>query len=165
MVAFFGLKKCVVKCIWETNREEKNAEEKKVSEEASEENESREKVVDKFYDSKMKTLNFKFLKPTDFKGNKRVIITEANDDLEEIRRNNLKNELVKVVEKYKNEHCDKSGNVINNNMSETQLKDMKELKSRIRNEGLNCGETDKTGKLTLDTLENIKNKICAEYKA
>ena len=46
-----------------------------------------------------------------------------------------------------------------NNTDKKQLKDIKELKSRMKLEGLACGETDKTGKMTLDTLENIKKKM------
>ena len=60
---------------------------------------------------------------------------------------------------YKKEHCDKSGNVLDNNLSKTQLKEIKNLKSRMDKEGLVCGETDKTGKMTLDTLENISKKM------
>ena len=104
----------------------------------------------------MKFIN---LKPTDFKNNKRVIIPEANDDVEEIRRNNLKSELRQVVVNYRNEHCDKSGNVFDNNLADTELKDMKNLKNRIKNEGLTCGVTDKSGKLTLDTLDNVSKKM------
>ena len=39
------------------------------------------------------------------------------------------------------------------------MKDIKNLKKRIESEGLTCGETDKTGKLTLDTLENTSKKM------
>ena len=84
---------------------------------------------------------------------------ELDDDSEGIRRNNLKSELREVVIKYKNDYCDKSGNILENNLSEEQLKDIKELKCRIKKEGLICGETDKTGKLTLDTLENMTEKM------
>ena len=77
---------------------------------------------------------------------------------EEIRRNNLKTELRQVVEKYKNENCDKSGNIVENNLRDKQLKNVKNLKSRMKKENLVCGETDKTGKLTLDTLENMSKK-------
>ena len=38
------------------------------------------------------------------------------------------------------------------------------FKSRIKKEGLVCGETDKTGKLTLDTLENVVKKMDKHIK-
>ena len=61
--------------------------------------------------------------------------------------------------KYKSEYCDKFGNIRDNNISEAQAKDIKNLKDRIKKENLTCGETDKTGNLTLDTLENMSNKM------
>ena len=70
----------------------------------------------------------------------------------------------KVVEKYKDEHCDKSGNVLENNVSESQLRDIKNLENRMKKQGWTCGETDKTGKLTLDTLENVKKKMDKHIK-
>ena len=66
--------------------------------------------------------------------------------------------------KYRNDKCDKFGNVFENNLSEAQLKDIKDLNCRIKKEGLACGETDKTGKLTLDTLENISKKMDKHIK-
>ena len=104
-------------------------------------------------------MDFRNLKATDLKNNKRVILPEPDDDTEEIRRKNLKSELKNIVIKYRNEHCDKSGNIINNNLDKNQLKDIKDLKKRMKKEGLAAGETDKTGKLTLDTLENVKEKL------
>ena len=71
----------------------------------------------------------------------------------------MKSELRKVVIKYKYEHCDTFGNVLENNLSEKQLRDLKKLKSRINEESLVCSQTDKTGKMTLDTVDNIAKKM------
>ena len=78
------------------------------------------------------TIDFRKLRATDFSNNKRVILQAIDDDPEEIRRNNLKGELRKVVMKYKSENCDAFGNVIDNNLTETQFRDIKNLKSRIK---------------------------------
>ena len=51
-----------------------------------------------------------------------------------------------------------------NNLSKTQLKEIKNFKSRMDKEGLACGETDKTGKETLDTLENMSKKMDKHIK-
>ena len=160
------MEKCIIKCTWEAVREQRKVEENKVMEEVSGESVKNQNYenYDKFYDPKKKSLNFRNLKPTDFKYNKRVIIADPEDDLEEIRRNNLKNELRQVVVEYKKEHCEKFGNIRENNLSESQLKDIKKLKNRMKNEGLAGGETDKTGKLTLDTLENISKKMNKHIK-
>ena len=143
------MEKCVIKCTWEANKEQRKSEEKKVMEEVTEENDLNDEEPNKLVENPLKSLDFQTFKPTDFKNNKRVIIPEADDDQEEIRRNNLKKELRQVFVKYKKEYCDKSGKLLDNNVSETQLKELKNLKCRITNEELTCGETDKTGKLTL----------------
>ena len=155
------MEKCVIKCTWEANKEQRKSEEKKGLEERDEataEDKEDINILD------MKTLDFRNLKPTDLKNNKRIVIPDLFDDPEEIRRNNLKSELKQVVIKYKNNHCDKFGNVIDNNLTETQLRDIKKLKQRIKDEGLTCGETDKTGKLTLDTVDNLSKKMDKHVK-
>ena len=93
------------------------------------------------------------------KNNKRVFIPQLDDDSEEIRRNNVKIELIKVVENYKKKNCDKFGNVLDNNLSEQEIRTIKNLKSRIKEEELVCYETDKTGKFTLDTVTNYVKKM------
>ena len=104
------------------------------------------------------------MKPTDFKNNKRVVLPKLDDDQDQIRRNYLRNELRKVVTGYKDKHCDKFGNLVDNNLPKTHLKGIKNLKSRMKEERLACGETDKTGRLTLDTLENISKKMDKHIK-
>ena len=125
---------------------------------------SENEVNDKVYDVKKKRLDFRNLKPTDLKNNKRVVLPDLEDDPDEIKRSYLKSELRQVFLNYKHENCDKFGNVIDDKIKDKQLKDIKKLKNRIKNENLACGETDKTGKLTLDTLENIRNKMDKHIK-
>ena len=116
-------------------------------------------VVEKADNPGKESLDFRHLRATELKNNKRVILQQPGDETEEIRRSNLKSELRKVVMKYRHENCDKFGNVSDNNLSKTKLKTMKNLKTRINKEGLICSQTDKTGKLTLDTLENVTKKM------
>ena len=174
------MEKCIIKCKWEVNQEQRKSEQKKVIEEVSEdgsEDDRAHKVVstssgtlfkntsaEKFYDNDTKTLDFRNLKDTDLKNNKRVVLPELDDDPEEIRRNNLKGELRKVVLEYKKNHCDKFGNIHDNNLNKEKLKDIKDLKNRMKTENLACGETDKTGKLTLDTVDNISKKMNKHIK-
>ena len=113
--------------MWETNREERKAEQMKVMEEASEEvsatNSDAHKVI-----LGARSLDFRNILPSDFKNNKRVTIPDMHDDPEEIRRNNLKAELRKVVMNYKKEQCDLSGNVLKNNVSELELNNLKKIR-------------------------------------
>ena len=39
-------------------------------------------------------------------------------------------ELKKVVIKYRNEHCDKSGNLVKSNLSKTQQDDLKKIQDK-----------------------------------
>ena len=48
----------------------------------------------------------------------------------------------------KNNNCDKSANLLKNSLTKKQLRGIKNLKSKMKNENLACGETDKTGKMT-----------------
>ena len=57
----------------------------------------------------------------------------------------------KVVIDYKKVNCDK--------LTKKQLKGIKNLKCRMKDENLACGETDKTGRITIDTLENMSRKM------
>ena len=97
------VEKCIIKCQWEVNKEERIAEQMKAKEEASEELEESVKTDD----NEAKLLDFRNLRATEFKNNKRVILPHPGDDTEEIRRSNLKSEFKKVVLKYKKENCDK----------------------------------------------------------
>ena len=132
------MEKCVIKCTWEANKEQRKSEEKKALEEGAGATDTNDNEHINILD--MKTLDFRKLKPTDLKNNKQIVIPDLFDDPEEIRRNNLKSELKQVVIKYKNNHCDKFGNIIDNNLNGTQLRDIKKLKQIIKNEGLTCGE-------------------------
>jgi hypothetical protein len=57
------------------------------------------------------------------------------------------------------ENCDKFGNMLENNLSEKQVKSIKSLKSKMKDEDIVCFETDKTGKLALDKKENYVKKM------
>ena len=99
-------------------------------------------------------VNFQNLKATDLKNNKRIKIPEFDDDAEEIRSNTVKTELKEVFMKYMEEHCDEKGNLLDGNLTTEQVKAIKDLKMKMKNENLVCVETDKTGKFALDTKEN-----------
>ena len=91
----------------------------------------------KVSENEAKVIDFTNLKATDLKNNKRIIIPNLNnDDEHEIRRNTVKIELEKVFVNYVKDHCDKFGNVIDNNLSEEQLKAIKSIKEKMKKEDL-----------------------------
>ena len=71
--------------------------------------------------TEVRTVDFRNLKATDLKNNKRVIIPALDEDDVEIRQIYLKNELKEVVLKYQSEHCDKYENILDNNLNVNQL--------------------------------------------
>ena len=85
------MEKCLIKSRWQTIQEQRKFEDKKVQEEKGEDNTSDDKENDNA--SKVKGIDFRNIKPTDFKNNKRVVLPEIDDDTKEIRRNNIKSEL------------------------------------------------------------------------
>lgn len=152
------LQKCVVKASWQKMYDMRKAEDDKVMEEMNEIEESNEELG-KVYNSINKELNFKNLKATDIKGNRRIIMPEPDDDPDEIRRNNVKNELKNVFLQYRKESCDKFGNQLDNNLDNEELKTIKNLRNKMDKDNLICYETDKTGKRVLDTVENYAKKM------
>ena len=81
------------------------------------------------------------------------------DDKKEITRNNVMLELKKVFINYKEEHCDKFGNLKEGNLDRKHRKTIKDLKTKIEDEKLVCFKTDKTGYLALDTQDNLVKKM------
>ena len=138
------LEKCVIKATWQKNRDlQKQEELNSKKEKADSENGSSEASE---YSSN--SINFTKLKATDLKNNKRIIIPNLDDDDEEvIRRNNVKKELEHMYTNFMKENCDKFGNMLENNLSEKQVKSIKSLKSKMKDEDIVCFETDKTGEL------------------
>ena len=111
------------------------------------------------YEANAKNIDMRNLKATDMKNNKRVILPELDEDDDEIKRNHTKNDLKEVFLRYRSQNCDKFGNILKNNLSKHQIEALRNLKSKISDENLVCTKTDKTGKLSLDTVENYSNKM------
>ena len=151
------LEKCFIKAKWEKFREGTKKEElnKRIEEGNDGKNRS-----NKEGNGEPKPVDFRDLKATDLKNNKRVIVPDLDDDDEdEIKRNSVKKELKEVFVKYMDKHCDKHGNVLENNLSTKQTKSIKSINDKMKKENLVCFETDKTGNLRLDTLANFENKM------
>ena len=148
------LEKAFIKANWEKIRENHSNEEHN---KALETGYNKDDL--KTFDKKKKVVNFQNLKATDLKNNKRIKIPEFDDDAEEIRSNTVKTELKEVFMKYMEEHCDEKGNLLDGNLTTEQVKAIKNLKMKMKNENLVCVETDKTGKFALDTKENYIAKL------
>ena len=56
-------------------------------------------------------------------------------------------------------NCDKHGNVIDGNLTEKQVKTIKDINNKIKEEDLVCFESDKTGNLKLDKRDSYMMKM------
>ena len=131
------LEKAFIKANWEKLREGHSNEERNKALETGDNMETL-----KTFDDKKKVIDFRNLKATDLKNNKRIKIPEFNDDVEEIRSNTIKTELKEVFIKYMKENCDEKGNMLEGNLTVEQVKAIKDLKMKMKNENLVCVETD-----------------------
>ena len=59
------------------------------------------------------------------------------------------------VEKYLNNECDDSQPLGGSNLTKSELKGLKEIKHGVRNLGWCLYQTDKSGRMVLDTMENF----------
>ena len=151
------LQKCEVKCRWQSKielREQEKLNQKLELKDTGNKTEMKDKVF-----ATEDSIDFRNLKATDMKHNKRIIMPELDDDEDEIRRSNVKHELKEIFMRYREKNCDKVGNILENNLSGKQVKAIKDLKTKMKQEGLVCYKTDKTGKFAIDTVENYANKI------
>ena len=96
---------------------------------------------------------------TEWRNVKRVVTRNNNEENEEVRRVFVKEELLKTVDEYMKTSCDKSGKLKSSNLSNSSEKSLKVFKKRISDENLTVYETDKTGKLVVDTLDNYEHKM------
>ena len=90
---------------------------------------------------------------TDWEANKRVNIPVIDDEALVVHQTNLKKELLKVAEDFKNIHCTKRGKILKGkNISKKHEDAIKSLKQKE----VAIYETDKTSRFVVDSLDNRK---------
>ena len=70
----------------------------------------------------------------------------------------IKKKMMESVEEYKEKHCDKNG-YPESNFSKQEWAGVKEIKEKTKNKECFVKQTDKSGKLTIDTVENYSSFI------
>ena len=106
-------------------------------------------------------LSFKNIDPSFWKNNKRINIPEPTNPVNEVERKFLREELMKVAQKYKSEECDLNGKPKLSNLSNVDELTLKNLKKKVEDNNLAVYQTDKTDKLAIDTLSNLEEKMQA----
>ena len=119
---------------------------------------NKDDINDANEDNPMK-LNFKNIRATDMKGNKRVELIKSIESEIEIKLENLKIEFKKTFNEYKMENKD----IALSNLTETEKSGSKKIKVKSKNKDLIVVETDKSKKLSATKpdvfLENMKPNI------
>ena len=137
-----SVEECIQKARWKTL-------EKKI--------ENPKESPSKTNDMHQKEINFKNMKATELKSNKRVNMVGNGDIHFETKSENLKVELMKTTRKYMNENKDK--NLQFYNLALDEKEGLKECKSNVDEGKAVIFETDKSKKFSINTPENYKKDM------
>ena len=102
------------------------------------------------FDIDTKTMNYRHLRPTEMKYNKRVYLPKQMSEEEEVKALNLKNMLMQEIEEYSKNNKNK---MRMSNLKRKERDGLKSLKKRCKN-GLVVSQTDKSGKFSADSKDN-----------
>ena len=105
------------------------------------------------YDQASKTFDYTKKRTTDLKENAEVRLPQPCDASTESSINVLKNRILDVFRDFKKEKCDERGSQ-KQNLDPLESRGYKSLKKRIKEGELVALETDKSGKMTLITMED-----------
>ena len=104
---------------------------------------------DEIYDREHKTFNFENMRASAMTINKKVSLPGPLKQREEAQIQRLRNEMVDTVEKYIEEEHN-----IGTNLTQEERKGMKSMLERKKNMELVTNITDKSGRFSVDTVEN-----------
>ena len=104
------------------------------------------------YDPDKKSFDFRNMKATDMPNNKKVGIPPVTQTTEELRIRVLKSELIKVTEAYSKEEKGMWSNV-----TAEEKRGLKSLLKKKKNKEIVTNVTDKSGRFSVDTVENYIN--------
>ena len=109
----------------------------------------KEEEVRKVFDADTNIIDLSNKKVTEMRSNQRVKLIDPDiDDEKEIKRDNLKLEIVNTYGEYIDEHCNKKGE-IKSAMSEEKREGLDNVKSKIEANELKIIPTDKTNKVSV----------------
>ena len=102
-----------------------------------------------------KVVDLSLTKATDMKFNRRLYAPNAAPEKLESNLQQTREALEKVFEKYKTEKADDEGNIRESNLSEGQLKGLRDLKEMTKGDAV-VMPTDKTMGLSVESIESYK---------
>ena len=104
-----------------------------------------------------KTIDYSMRRATDIPTCTRLLEPAKAKPSQEAVLLNLKDDLMKVVHNYREEHT-KDG-LPRSNLSKDETKGLRKIKARIKNQEVVCFSTDKSGKMSLDSTQNYQEAI------
>ena len=108
------------------------------------------KIDNTTYDSCTNTVNVANKRATDMRANQRVKLAEPDvNDENEIKRDNLKVEILNTYDKYIKENCNHNGEIRldDNNEVKNPVKVLNSIKERVVKQEIIVDETDKTNRI------------------
>ena len=114
--------------------------------------ENRERVI-----CNQERVDFTKARATDFNQNKYIVMPGPVDIREEVRIQAQKDTHMDVIREYMRTNCDKDGNMKGSeNMTKSELEGRRQVREGIASKGWMLYQTDKSGKLCLDTVSNFE---------
>ena len=139
--------KARVKARWHDQSEEEHKGSGKTLEELQKEEIEEREIV------KGNKVNMNNIRVTELPGNKDVILPDDRSDSIEAGLAAFKQEILVVAKNYIENHCDSKGNIKESNLKPEMEQGLIELKTKIKNDNLIYGKTDKSDKAFLLTEE------------
>jgi hypothetical protein len=153
------VEKGLAKLRWTVKREERNKQQQEQKQERQQrqpqwqqqqqQQEDKEEIFDP------ETLDLRWLKPTDLPFNKRVFLPEPLSNEREVAIQHLRDKLSRVTEEY----VRATGSTLRaqSNLTEAEKAGLKILKGRIRQGEFVVYQTNKSGRFSIDTVDNYRN--------
>ena len=135
-------------------RWERRAQEERDGEPWSEEVEWEYVQAKTVYNEATGSLDFAKRRVTDMKTCRRITVPEPGKGSDEVVFANLKARAMSAAAAYKREHCDKAGNVKQQNLTDSQKQGLQSLKRRVGAGELVICPTDKSGRLAVYKTED-----------
>ena len=131
--------------------------------EATIENES-EKTELEVFCMKEKVANYSNLRVTELPTVQRLYPPKSSTINKEVSMLSLKDKILRKVSDYKEKKCNDKGWIRNGNISKEQASGLKQIKERMKNKEVVVFSSDKSSKLTVDTVENYTKAIMKHAK-
>ena len=107
------------------------------------------------------TLDLRLLRPTDLPFNKRVYLPRPLDDRSQVTTQHLRDNLRRTTEEYIESTKYKS--TVQSNLTREEKVGLKSLKKRIDEDGIVIYQTDKSGRFSVDTIDNYRD-ACSVHR-